>query len=244
MRDFISLADLSPRQWTQLLHLSREVKSRPSNFRRMIPGKSIVLVFEKPSLRTRLTFELGIQQLGGDAVYLDYQEANLGQREALGDVARKPGTMVRLPGGPHLLPPGADPALGVRAVLGDQRPHRRGAPLSGPGRHLHPDGEMDERGRTDPGLHRRREQRLRVPGSCGRPLGHVLYGGDSPEPPALRGLARGFSAPVHQRAAPPANGATPPTVSGEPMPSTLTPGSAWGRKGRLRSGWPNSVPTR
>ena len=59
MRDFISLADLSPRQWTQLLHLSREVKSRPSNFRRMIPGKSIVLIFEKPSLRTRLTFELG-----------------------------------------------------------------------------------------------------------------------------------------------------------------------------------------
>lgn len=88
MRDFISLADLSARQWTQLLHLSREVKSRPSNFRRMIPGKSIVLIFEKPSLRTRLTFELGIQQLGGDAVYLDYQEANLGQREALSDVAK------------------------------------------------------------------------------------------------------------------------------------------------------------
>ena len=88
MRDFISLADLSPRQWTQLLHLSREVKSRPSNFRRMIPDKSIVLIFEKPSLRTRLTFELGIQQLGGDAVYLDYQEANLGEREALSDVAK------------------------------------------------------------------------------------------------------------------------------------------------------------
>jgi ornithine carbamoyltransferase len=54
----------------------------------MIPGKSIVLIFEKPSLRTRLTFELGIQQLGGDAVYLDYQEANLGKREALRDVAK------------------------------------------------------------------------------------------------------------------------------------------------------------
>ena len=88
MRDFISLADLNPRQWNQLLHLSREVKSRPPNFRRMIPGKSIVLIFEKPSLRTRLTFELGIQQLGGDAVYLDYQEANLGEREALRDVAK------------------------------------------------------------------------------------------------------------------------------------------------------------
>lgn len=88
MRDFISLTDLSPRQWKQLLHLSREVKQRPSNFRQMIPGKSLVLIFEKPSLRTRLTFELGIQQLGGDAVYLDYQEANLGKREALRDVAK------------------------------------------------------------------------------------------------------------------------------------------------------------
>ena len=88
MRDFISLKDFTPAQWKQLLSLSREVKGRASNFRQMIPGKSIVLIFEKPSLRTRLTFELGVRQLGGDAVYLDYQEARLGGRESLGDVAR------------------------------------------------------------------------------------------------------------------------------------------------------------
>ena len=88
MRDCISLKDFSPGQWKQLISLSREVKGRPANFRQMIPGKSIVLLFEKPSLRTRLTFELGVRQLGGDAVYLDYQEARLGGRESLADVAR------------------------------------------------------------------------------------------------------------------------------------------------------------
>ena len=88
MDDFISLKDLSPEQWKRLLAFSMEVKHRSAQFRQMLWGKSTVLVFEKPSLRTRLTFELGMKQLGGDAVYLDYQEAELGERESLGDVAK------------------------------------------------------------------------------------------------------------------------------------------------------------
>jgi ornithine carbamoyltransferase len=88
MTDLISLKDLSASQWKQLLRVSEEVKRRPGNFRQMLPGKSVVLVFEKPSLRTRLTFELGVKQLGGEAVYLDYQEGHLGGREALNDVAK------------------------------------------------------------------------------------------------------------------------------------------------------------
>ncbi len=88
MKDFLSLKDLSADLWKQLLHVSAEVKQRPSNFRQMLAGKSSVLVFEKSSLRTRLTFELGMKQLGGDAVYLDYQESRLGGRESLTDVAR------------------------------------------------------------------------------------------------------------------------------------------------------------
>lgn len=88
MTDFISLKDLSPQQWQRLLQLALDVKRRPGHFRQMLVGKSIVLVFEKPSLRTRLTFELGVKQLGGDAVYLDYQESRLGGREAMSDVAR------------------------------------------------------------------------------------------------------------------------------------------------------------
>ncbi len=88
MKDFLSLKDLSVEWWKQLLHVSAEVKQRPSYFRQMLGGKSSVLLFEKSSLRTRLTFELGMKQLGGDAVYLDYQESRLDGREALTDVAR------------------------------------------------------------------------------------------------------------------------------------------------------------
>lgn len=88
MQDFLSLQDISPLEWQQLLHLSEEVKHHPSHVRRMLHGKSVVLLFEKPSLRTRLTFELGMKSLGGDAVYLDYQPEGLGQRESLSDVTR------------------------------------------------------------------------------------------------------------------------------------------------------------
>lgn len=88
MKNFLSLTELEEESWKQLLRTSREVKQHPGHFRKMLIGKSLVLVFEKPSLRTRLTFELGMKQLGGDAVYLDYQESRLGGRESLGDVAR------------------------------------------------------------------------------------------------------------------------------------------------------------
>ena len=88
MKNLISLNDVSAEIWDQLLRVSREVKLHPGNFRQMLLGKNLVLVFEKPSLRTRLTFELAIKQLGGDAVYLGYQEAPLSDREELSDVAR------------------------------------------------------------------------------------------------------------------------------------------------------------
>lgn len=88
MNDFISLKDLSPAEWKTLLFLSQEVKRSPGHFREMLLGKSTVLLFEKPSLRTRLTFELGVKSLGGESVYLDYQQDKLGQRESLHDVAR------------------------------------------------------------------------------------------------------------------------------------------------------------
>ena len=88
MQDFLSLKDISPLQWKQLLSLSDEVKRHPSHVRQMLRGRNIVLLFEKLSLRTRLTFELGMKSLGGDAVYLDYQKEQLGQRESLYDVAK------------------------------------------------------------------------------------------------------------------------------------------------------------
>jgi ornithine carbamoyltransferase len=77
--------DLSGDELVSLLELAGEVKRNPSTFADALRGKSIALVFEKPSLRTRLTFELGMKQLGGNAVACDGPVA---AREPLRDVAR------------------------------------------------------------------------------------------------------------------------------------------------------------
>ena len=77
--------DLLDDEVAKLLDCAREVKSAPGRYGQALAGKSIAIFFEKPSLRTRLTFELGIQQLGGIAVS---GEGTIGEREALKDVAR------------------------------------------------------------------------------------------------------------------------------------------------------------
>ncbi len=87
-RDFLSLADLTPEEFEGLLDLTEEVKRLPGTFREALNGRSAALIFEKPSLRTRVTFEIGIGQLGGRAVYLAPGDILLGKREAVADVAR------------------------------------------------------------------------------------------------------------------------------------------------------------
>jgi ornithine carbamoyltransferase len=77
--------DLSPEELVSLLDLASEVKRAPEVYRSALAGKSIALLFEKPSLRTRLTFELAIQQLGGFAILHD---GPIGVREPLKDIAR------------------------------------------------------------------------------------------------------------------------------------------------------------
>lgn len=87
-RDFLSLDDLTAEELENLLNLSSEVKSCPGIFRHALEGRSIALVFEKPSLRTRVTFEVGMAQLGGHSVYLSPADIGLGKREPVRDVAR------------------------------------------------------------------------------------------------------------------------------------------------------------
>jgi ornithine carbamoyltransferase len=77
--------DLTAAELTALLDLASEVKRSPEVYRTALAGKSIALLFEKPSLRTRMTFELAIQQLGGFALA---NEGRIGQREPLKDMAR------------------------------------------------------------------------------------------------------------------------------------------------------------
>jgi ornithine carbamoyltransferase len=77
--------DLSLPELRQLLALARDVKRTPNRFRKALDGKYITLLFEKPSLRTRMTFELAIKQLGGDSVT---SVGPIGEREPVRDVAR------------------------------------------------------------------------------------------------------------------------------------------------------------
>ena len=71
MRDLVSTRDLSASEVRSVLDLAAVVKARPSDFRRTLEGKQLVMFFEKPSLRTRLTFEAGMASLGGTAFFMD-----------------------------------------------------------------------------------------------------------------------------------------------------------------------------
>jgi len=77
--------DLTVAEVAGLLELAGDLRGRPSRYSKALEGRSIALLFEKPSLRTRLTFELAITQLGGHAVFI---EGKVGGREPIKDVAR------------------------------------------------------------------------------------------------------------------------------------------------------------
>ncbi len=86
-RHLVSLHDLTPPETEYLLALARHVKALPHKYKLALEGKSLAMLFQKPSLRTRVTFEIGMGQLGGQAVYLGPQEVGLGKRESVKDVA-------------------------------------------------------------------------------------------------------------------------------------------------------------
>src|SRR5579862_6429475 len=86
-RDLISIQDFTPDELACTLELAASMKARPADFRGILAGKQIVLFFEKPSLRTRLTFEAGINSLGGASFFVDQTQSRLGARESLRDVA-------------------------------------------------------------------------------------------------------------------------------------------------------------
>ena len=86
--DFLTDQDLTPHDLQLLFDLSDRVKAAPGNYARALRGKQLALIFEKPSLRTRTTFEVGMTSLGGFAVYLEHTKPRLGEREAIKDVAR------------------------------------------------------------------------------------------------------------------------------------------------------------
>ena len=87
-RDLISLLDFTPDELSRLLSLAVEVKANPGHFRDALAGRTLLMYFEKPSLRTRVTFEAGMTQLGGHAIYYSASDGKIGVRESVEDVAR------------------------------------------------------------------------------------------------------------------------------------------------------------
>ena len=87
-RDFLSITDISPDETRRLIARAQELKAAPPGSARPLAGKRVALLFEKPSLRTRVSFQIGIAELGGFSLYMSPDEVGLGRREPVSDVAR------------------------------------------------------------------------------------------------------------------------------------------------------------
>jgi len=86
-RDLLSIAELSPDEVDRILRTALSLK-RDGGGDDLLRGKTLALLFEKPSLRTRVSFDVAMQELGGHAIYLSQAEVGLGQREPVADIAR------------------------------------------------------------------------------------------------------------------------------------------------------------
>ncbi|MEW6008131.1 MAG: ornithine carbamoyltransferase [Candidatus Omnitrophota bacterium] len=87
-KDFLSIKDLSLDDINQILDLADDLKQHPDKFKSALSGKTIVMIFEKPSNRTFVSFQVGMYQLGGNALYLGPEHIKLGIRESVSDVAK------------------------------------------------------------------------------------------------------------------------------------------------------------
>jgi len=87
-RDLLAASDLDGPEIHLLLERAAWLKRYPHAMRDALAGRSVTLLFEKPSLRTRVSFEIGVARLGGHCVYLDHQDRRIGERESIADYAR------------------------------------------------------------------------------------------------------------------------------------------------------------
>jgi len=87
-KDFLSIRDLSVYEFGQMLDLADEVKKHPDKYRKTLRHKILAMIFQKPSLRTRMTFEAGMLRLGGEAIYLAPSDIQMGSREGAYDIGK------------------------------------------------------------------------------------------------------------------------------------------------------------
>jgi ornithine carbamoyltransferase len=87
-KDLISVKDLSVKDIEAVFSLTDKLKTNKAKFKNALSGKTLALIFQKPSNRTRVSFQVGMYQLGGNSIYLSPTEINLGVRESIPDVAK------------------------------------------------------------------------------------------------------------------------------------------------------------
>ncbi len=87
-KDFLSIRDLSVYEFGQMLDRADEVKKHPDKYRKALQHKILAMIFQKPSLRTRMTFEAGMLRLGGEAIYLAPSDIQMGSREGAYDIGK------------------------------------------------------------------------------------------------------------------------------------------------------------
>lgn len=87
-KDLLDISLLSKKDIRDFLVLTKKIKSKPSQFTKKLAGKSLLMMFEKPSLRTRVSFEVGMTQLGGHAIYYHLSNSPMGKKESVSDTAK------------------------------------------------------------------------------------------------------------------------------------------------------------
>jgi ornithine carbamoyltransferase len=93
--DFLTIRDITKEEMHETFAIARDMKADRTKYAEALKGKALALIFEKPSLRTRTSFDIGIQQLGGFSLYLSPNEISLGKRESVYDVAKNLERMVQ-----------------------------------------------------------------------------------------------------------------------------------------------------
>jgi ornithine carbamoyltransferase len=87
-KDFISIHDISLYEFHEILDMAVKMKADPHHYHKALKGKVLAMIFQKPSLRTRMTFEVGMLELGGHAIYLSPSDGQVGVRESFYDVGK------------------------------------------------------------------------------------------------------------------------------------------------------------
>ena len=88
VRHLLKITDFSKEECVKIINTAIELKAKPENFNSLLRGETLLMLFEKPSLRTRISFETGMQQLGGHAIFYSIKDSPLGKKENISDTAK------------------------------------------------------------------------------------------------------------------------------------------------------------